>query len=48
MSKKIIDLTGQTFGRLKVLEYVGINKDGKATWLCVCLDDKNKTVRGFF
>lgn len=27
---KVIDLVGQTFGRLTVLERVGSNKDGKA------------------
>lgn len=33
---KVKDLTGQTFGRLKVLERAGSNKDGRALWLCKC------------
>lgn len=33
---KIKDLTGQKFGKLTVLEFTGINKNHKATWLCQC------------
>lgn len=33
---KLVDLTGQTFGRLKVIERVKNNKNGKARWLCEC------------
>lgn len=33
---KVNDLTCQTFGRLKVLERAGSNKDGRALWLCKC------------
>lgn len=33
---KVKDLTGQTFGRLKVLERAGSNKNGRALWLCKC------------
>lgn len=33
---KIIDLQGRRFERLTVKQYVGINKDHKASWLCVC------------
>ena len=33
---KVKDLTGQTFGRLKVLERAGSNKYGRALWLCKC------------
>ena len=40
---KVKDLTGQTFGRLKVLERAGSNKDGRALWLCKC-DCGNETV----
>lgn len=35
MSKRI-DLTGEKFGRLKVIEYAGNNKAGKAKWKCQC------------
>ena len=31
---KIIDLTGQKFGKLTVLSYSGSNSDKKAMWLC--------------
>jgi hypothetical protein len=31
------DLTGQTFGRLRVIEYAGVSKPGHSTiWLCEC------------
>lgn len=33
---KVHDLTGQRFGRLTVVEPVGINAYGVATWRCVC------------
>lgn len=33
---KLIDLTGQRFGRLVVIERIGLNKNKKATWLCRC------------
>lgn len=39
---RVIDLTGQRFGRLEVIGREG-NIDGKATWKCVC-DCGNKTV----
>ena len=32
----IIDLTGQTFGRWKVIERAENSKDGSAKWLCEC------------
>ncbi len=35
MSKQI-DLTGQQFGRLKVISYAGIDNRGKALWKCEC------------
>jgi hypothetical protein len=41
---QFIDLTGQTFGRLTVLERVVRNKH-YATWLCKCSCGKNKVVR---
>jgi hypothetical protein len=42
MGRKI-NLTGQTFGRLTVLEEAGRDKKGQVRWLCVC-DDGNKLV----
>lgn len=36
MSKRIIDLTGQRFGRLEVISFAGQNKWGAADWLCRC------------
>jgi hypothetical protein len=40
---KYIDLTGQRFGRLTVIEYNGSNKFGGSTWLCKC-DCGNETI----
>ncbi|MCI1985361.1 MAG: alcohol dehydrogenase [Lactobacillus sp.] len=37
------DLTGQKFGRLTVVNYVGAAKNGNARWLCKC-DCGNETV----
>lgn len=36
MSGKAIDLTGQRFGRLVVVERAGTNKSGNALWRCLC------------
>lgn len=33
---KIIDLTGQRFGRLTAIEYVGKNENNLAMWKCKC------------
>ena len=33
---RFIDLTGQTFGRLKVLQRTDNAKDGSARWICEC------------
>ena len=43
---KFIDLTGQTFGRLTVLKYHGINDKGIHMWLCRCECGNEKVVRG--
>lgn len=40
---KVIDLTGKKFGRLTVIERVGVDKKKSATWLCKC-DCGNKKV----
>lgn len=33
---RLIDLTGQRFGRLTVIERAGSDKQGRAMWLCQC------------
>lgn len=38
--KKFIDLTGQTFGRWKVIEFSHIGKNRTAYWLCECQCEK--------
>lgn len=40
---KLIDLTGQRFGRLLVIRCVGRDPEGRAMWLCKC-DCGNETV----
>lgn len=40
---KLIDLTGQRFGRLEVIKRVGNDKWGDSRWLCQC-DCKNKVI----
>ncbi len=42
---KIIDLTGQKFGRLTVIERCGV-KDGHAAWKCKCDCGSEKVVNG--
>jgi len=34
MGRKIIDLTGQRFGRLLVIKKAGKNKQSQALWKC--------------
>lgn len=43
---KLIDLTGQRFGRLTVIEYAGTDKGGKARWRCRCDCGKETIVIG--
>lgn len=43
---KLIDITGQTFGDLTVLERAGSTKDKKALWLCKCSCGNTRTVMG--
>ena len=43
---KLIDLTGQTFGRLTVVEYHGIDKHRKAQWSCICSCGNSAIVGG--
>lgn len=41
----LIDLSGQKFGRLKVIQQVENDKHGKRKWLCKCnCENKNKIV----
>lgn len=46
--RKLSDITGQIFGRLKVLKRVKNNNHGKAQWLCECQCKKRtrKTLTG--
>jgi hypothetical protein len=44
-SHRLIDLTGQVFGRLKVKEFVG-TKNRIALWLCECECGETTTVQG--
>ena len=43
---KLIDLTGQRFGRYTVLERNGVGANGMAAWLCECDCGTRKTVIG--
>ena len=43
---KVIDLTGQRFGRLTVIERQGSNTVGRAVWLCKCDCGKSIVVLG--
>lgn len=43
---RFIDLTGQIFSRLTVLEFVGINKNKRADWLCQCSCGNKKVLEG--
>lgn len=41
---KRIDITGQTYGYLKVLDFSHIDKHGKSIWLCQCICGIKKTL----
>lgn len=43
---KINELTGETFGRLEVIRYEGVNNHRKATWLCRCQCGNTKVLVG--
>lgn len=47
MKAERIDLAGQQFGRLKVIEFAGTDNDGKALWKCVCSCGNEKIVRSY-
>lgn len=38
------ELKGMTFGRLRVVDYAGCNKHGRALWMCKCNCGKNVIV----
>lgn len=44
---KIIDITGQRFGRLTVLERAGSNRWGQSLWRCVCVCENETVVAGY-
>jgi hypothetical protein len=44
MGRRLIDLTGNVFGRLTVVSRAENAKDGRPTWNCVCSCDSNATV----
>lgn len=43
---RLIDLTGQRFGRLAVIERAENSRDGQAKWTCACDCGKQIVVRG--
>lgn len=43
---RLIDITGQTFGELTVIERAGSSSDNKALWLCRCSCGKTRIVLG--
>jgi len=43
---KVIDLLGQTFGNLKVIERVGSDNSGRSVWMYQCKCGALKTARG--
>ncbi len=45
MSKRIIDLTGQKFGKLTAIELLGTDKHGVALWKCQCECGNEKLVK---
>lgn len=45
LGRKIIDLTGQKFGRLTVIKRVE-NKDGYSVWLCRCDCGNERKIKG--
>jgi hypothetical protein len=43
---KLIDLTGKTFGRLIVIERVGIDQNKRPLWMCRCKCGNEKIING--
>ncbi len=46
MGRKVIDLTGQKFGKLTVIRMDDSDKWGKLMWLCKCECGNEKTIQG--
>ncbi len=45
MARRYLDLSGNTYGRLRVVEYAGNDRLGKAMWRCVCECRGQRVVR---
>lgn len=45
--RKRIDLVGQNFGRLTVLEFAGRDRSGRSRWKCLCDCGKQKIIDGY-
>lgn len=43
---RVIDITGQTFGKLTVIKRVKNNKENRAMWLCQCECGNQKVILG--
>lgn len=46
MNKRIKDITGKKYGKLKVLGFVKKNKTGHSLWKCKCICGKIKVILG--
>jgi len=46
MGRPRLDLIGQTFGRLTVLEYQGVDRAHNSKWLCLCECGETRVVLG--
>jgi len=46
MGRNFIDLTGQIFGRLTIIEYIGKTKYKQSLWLCRCNCGNEKVILG--
>ena len=42
----MIDITGKTFGRITVIKFICMNKNGVSRWLCKCSCGNNKIIEG--
>jgi hypothetical protein len=45
-NKRVVDLTGQRFGRLTVLHRASRQPDGRARWACQCVCGRESVVDG--
>jgi hypothetical protein len=45
-NKRVVELTGQRFGRLVVLHRTRAGRDGRARWVCQCACGRQTTVDG--